>query len=795
MHRFFAIIATAIVLCIGFPLVAVAQVKPFTNPYQNPYGGSRGTSTTTTNSPAGTTTTRKASPATANTSNEPDKKTKGGKAAKSSDKDPKTADLTDANEGGPDEEVSQDRDDGDSTEVNANKQAYDEGSIYGSNFLNSQARNINSSGGSNFTSPPASYKLGIGDEIIVNVWGTSEYQETYTIGKDGSIFPKSIGKINLAGLSFSSAQQVISSRFRSVLTSGSNVDVQLASVRLIKVTVMGEVNAPGTLSISAFNTAFNAINMAGGVTSLANLRSIQIKRGNRTVNTIDLYEFLNTGDIDDAYLQDGDIVLIDVFEKKVKAEGKFKRPMYYLLKQEEDLTDLIRYSGGPTYDARFSSIQILTISEEQPILYSLNLKDIDAGGGTISLKDGDVVRIKSINADMMNTVDVQGAVMYPDQYQIVAGDRLLDVLQKAGGLLPNALQNNAFIFRGENSAEANAIKVNLDSLDPNDYRQNVELFAGDKINLISKNSLVNKYTVEIYGEVRNPQSFSFVQGMTLRDIVLLAGGMNPQAEGNRIEIARCIDTVLNPYEFRTNNNSTVSNFTVDLDPDIENSAQTDFLLKPFDKVYIRTKPNFKLTQTVTLIGEVTYAGSYPILTEGERLSSVIQRAGGLRSTAFTQGSKLYRANVGEVLMTLDEIITNPNSVNDLVLKPRDTIFVPSASELVRVQGAVQNQINIKASSVDFSVEHYVSAAGGFTERPWKDRIYVQYPNGASKSTKKFLGVRTYPPVVPGCVVVVPVKPLPADDVWSWRDSQGFMLSLMSIITTGVTTYGILFKKP
>jgi protein involved in polysaccharide export with SLBB domain len=229
----------------------------------------------------------------------------------------------------------------------------------------------------NTLTPPMDYRLGVGDEIVVNIYGQSETQQNYTIGRDGSISPRYIGKIYLQGMTFENAKNVIQNKFRSIVAA-STIDVQLGKIRTIKVTIIGEVNRNGTSTFSAFTTAISAIANAGGITKLGNLRNIEIKRNGRIVNTIDLYEFIrNGGSLEDQYLEDGDIINVGTYEKLVKAEGSFKRPMYYQLKENENLNNLIDLAGGPAFDARFSSVQIKSIIGEQPRILTVNLKDVN----------------------------------------------------------------------------------------------------------------------------------------------------------------------------------------------------------------------------------------------------------------------------------------------------------------------------------------------------------------------------------------------------------------------------------
>jgi polysaccharide biosynthesis/export protein len=665
--------------------------------------------------------------------------------------------------------------------------------IYGQSFLNSRV-NLEFANENNYTTPPSSYRLGPGDEVIINIWGTSELQQTYKIGKDGAIYPALCGKINVSGLSFAAARQVISSRFNSVLSEGSKVDVQLAGGRSIKVTVLGEVNAPGTFTMSAFNTAFNAITKAGGVNNLANLREIQIKRNGSQIRTLDLYEFLNTGDFEDAYLEDGDIVVLGVYEKKVKAEGKFKRPMYYLLKQEEDLSDLIRYSGGPTYDARFSSIQIQSVVDEQPIIYSINLKEQDAKNMTVALKEGDIVRIKLINVEVMNKVVIAGAVTYPDNYQVEAGEKLMSIIEKAGGILPTALEASVYVYRGDSNANGQTIKVDLRTIKSATSIENIELFPFDSIVVVDKSALQNRFNIEIIGAVNRPGTYNFSKGMTVRDLITLCGGFKVDAESDRIEISRVISSIVNNYEYEEIKGGNLLYERLVVNPNVEQTETNGLMLKPLDKVFVRTKSEMLKNKLVTIGGEVFYPGKYPILYDGESLTSIIQRAGGIRTSAYLEGLRFNRAGVGPIAINLPSDTSAEKGFKNIVLNENDSIYIPQKQTLVAVKGEVQNNINIQSESGITSLEYYISAAGGFGEQPWKNKIYVQYPNGVNKSTKKVLFTRIYPKVTPGSTIVVPRKPDPKENSWNWRDSQGFVISIMSIITTGVTTWKLLTIK-
>jgi polysaccharide biosynthesis/export protein len=658
-------------------------------------------------------------------------------------------------------------------------------SIYGSSFFS----NANIDFGSRYaTSPPPSYKLGPGDELVINAWGYSETQARYTIGRDGAIYPDKIGKINIAGLNLENAERIISNRYKQILAQGTQVQVQLGKSRSIKITIMGEVRKPGTLTISAFNTAFNAINFAGGVTDLANLRSIEIRRDGRQINAIDLYEFLKTGNvIDDAYLEDGDILFIGNAARIVKAEGKFKRPMFYVLKDDENLNDLIDLAGGPTFDARFSSVQVQTVVNEESKLYTINLNDLRSGT-TVLLKDGDIVKLKSINSQLNNTIEIQGAVNYPDVYQIKSNDRLLDIIDRAGGLRPDALTNNAFVYRGDTSLNTGIIKVNLMNIDQSNSSENIEVFPGDFINIVSKTDFLNIQSVSINGEVRKPGSFKYFKDMSLKSLILLSGGLRPEAEITRIELSRLkLNTDVNDT-----NNYTVLSYqfkaTQDLDYNIELEK---ILIQPFDKIYIRRNPFAKVVKTMSVYGEVKFPGEYTINNANETISSIINRAGGITKYAYLNGATFTRLGFGQIIINLPEIVSKPNSKYDLLVNNLDSIYIPTQNQLVTVEGQVQQAINVMADKEQKSTKYYINAAGGWGERPWKDRVSVRYPNGKFKATKRIFFVRKYPKVIPGCLVIVPTKPNKKESSFTWRDTQGLVTSVLATVSSLSATFGIL----
>ncbi len=642
-----------------------------------------------------------------------------------------------------------DNEDIDSTSRDSkNRNTEDE--VYGLNFLSAGGSFSNTA---NLTTVPEDYRLGVGDEITVYVYGASELQESYTISKDGSIFPYKVGKINLQGLSFLAARNIIESRFKRILPPGSNVDMSMGKLRTIRVSVNCEVYRSGTLTMSALNTAINAIQLAGGINQFGNLRDIEIIRNGFVVEHLDIYEYLSNGNRGrNIYLEDNDIIRVKIYDKIVSAKGGFKRPMKYQLSQYETLNDLIELAGGVKFDARKSLIRVKTIFKEQE-------QYIDIPGDNItdySLRDGDEVTVNPINEGVSNIVSIEGAVAYPDVYQIVPNMRVFDLIEKAGGLNPNSYRPRAFIFRsGNRKDESIAKKIDLTDFGNASSAQNILLENGDLVKILSESQFDQNFSIEVKGLVRKPGTIPYKPNLALKDVLLLVGGLSLAAESGRIEISNVVDT-FSRYSISGNN---VNVRTVSISPNLEiDKVSEKIVIKPYDIIYIRKKKNIIRQQNVMLIGEVDYAGPYALLGNSEHISSLIIRSGGLTADAYPEGAKLYRKKIGPIIINLRDAIRNAGGKDDITLEEGDTILIPTKSDVVRVTGEVQMPVNLKYDKENRGVLNYISGAGGFGDRPWRRRIAVQYQNGRYQKTKSFLFFKFYPKVKPGSMVVVPRRP-------------------------------------
>ena len=676
----------------------------------------------------------------------------------------------------------------DSTEKEEVKKSSDPKSVYGSNlFQNGQILEL-----SQLSTPPPDYPIGVGDHIIVSLWGGADFEQDYVVARDGSIFPQGIGKITVQGLTFSNARAIIYDRFKRVIPPSTNVSVTLGQPRSIVVQASGNVEDPGPVVVSAFTNALNVIALAGGITEYGDLRNILISRNGKIIDSIDVYKYLNTGDFGrHLYLENNDFVIVPFYDKKVLATGQFKRPMYYQLKNNEGLRDLIKYSGGFTSKAYATGGIIIRNENEKQVIKTVNFNDID--NNSEPLFDGDMIVVNLIKPGLSNRVIVKGEVAYPGVYETKKGDRLFDIINRAGGITPNSLIDRAYVFKGAGDSlnlNPDKIDVSLEDFNKNlNSEDNVAIEPNDVIEIFNKNEFTERQQVSIEGEVRKPGVYQKYGGMTLRDLLYFANGLKPTAELGSIVVSSVVD-IASAQSGDNPTRTVVKSYSINKDLQFDSSVET-VLLKPYDQVFVRKSPTFNLQKNVKLEGELLYPGTYPKLDEKERLSSFIARAGGLKENSNPAGAILYRMRdtvsfenpllkrnrtryikdtAGKIVdsvifnpaepisIDLEKALENKNSKYDMVLQEGDLLYIPERNPIVTVKGEVQSQLKMYFDKEHSNLGYYIDKAGGFGERPWRKRIYVTYANGKSRRTKNFGFFHFYPKINEGSIVVVPARP-------------------------------------
>ena len=643
---------------------------------------------------------------------------------------------------------------------------------------------------------PQNYVLGPGDAVNVDIWGASQESVTETVSPDGTITIEGIGVIKLGGLSVSQAKaklkRVLGPRYQ-----GSSIELTLGQTRTITISVMGEVKIPGTYTMSAFATVYNALYMAGGPNEIGTLRNVKVYRKGKLLSNVDVYDFLLNGKLSgDVRLQDNDVITVSPYEALVNITGKVKRPMFYEMKTTESAATLLRYAGGFTGDAYTKAIRVNRKAGAGYSVFSIGEFDMSE----FKLMDEDSVSVDSTLNRYQNMVEIRGAVFRPGMYQVGGEINTVKALvEAAAGVTEDAISQHAVMHRvkADRSLEMMSLDIRgiLEGTVPD-----VPIRNEDVIYVASRQERNEKKTVTINGEVAYPGVYRYAENETIEDLIIQAGGPTEAASLAKVDVARRI----------TNPNSTeagdqiAQNFSFKLNPDFTISEQPDFKLMPFDEVYVRRSPDYNEQQNVTIEGEVQFAGNYALSNKGQRLSEVIKQAGGLTKRAYAEGTKLMRQMTPEerdqmeiVLRTaqrnsgndsidvkklltnatypvgieLEKALKNPGTDDDPILREGDRIIVPRYDGTVKINGEVlfPNTVYYKDGK---STDYYINLAGGITSTAKKSMTVIIYMNGMVARADRKHQPR------PGCQIVVPTK------------SRRRGMSLPEILSIGSSTASI-----
>ncbi len=484
---------------------------------------------------------------------------------------------------------------------------------------------------------PQSYILGAGDELFIDIYGTSEQYYQAEINADGNILLENFGPIFLSGLDINAAQNKIKNKLSKVYTEmggdfpSTFVSVNLGKIRSINITVVGEVAIPGTYTLSAFGTVFNALYTVGGVTENGTLRNIKVIRSGKLITQLDVYGFLMSGDNkSNVRLQNDDVILVEPYTNRVEIIGAVKRPAIYELKENESLSDLIRYAGGFTENAFSDQINVVRNVGKEKVVADVFKNQFDI----FTPKPGDVYQVKRVLDRFTNRVQIKGAVFRPGQYSISEELTVKALIEKADGLKGDANLSRAIIIRTNPDLSTENISINLKDL-MEGVSSDIQLQREDVVQIFSIYDLKEESYVEVSGEVNSGGVFRFSDHMTIEDVLVMAGGFKSSASASKIEITRRFG------DAKAGNVSEV--FVVDVDRNLSlNEEDNAFELQPFDHVIVRKNPDFFVQKFVAIEGEVAYPGNYAIKNQTERISSLLERAGGVNQYAYIEGATLLR---------------------------------------------------------------------------------------------------------------------------------------------------------
>ena len=666
---------------------------------------------------------------------------------------------------------------------------------------------------------PENYQVGPGDELLVEVWGATEGNFKQKVDAEGNIFLNGVGRIHVAGLSFSEVKAKINSFLKRIYSGISAPDgsyakiytgVTITQVRTVKVNIIGEVMVPGTYSLSSLSTVLNALYACGGPSESGSFREISLVRGGKKIANFDIYDFLiNGSEKGNLGLQDQDVIIVPPYKNRVWVEGQVKRKGFYEMLNSETLANLVSFFGGFTSDAFTNTLVLERIKEAKREVKEINFSEISK----LKMQNGDRLKVHAITNEYQNRLSIGGAVYQPGVYEYKEGMTALDLLNRANGVKKDASLNRGLIFRTENRVDYQTLSFSVKDLIEN--KHNITLKDNDSLYIFYKDALQYKKFVKVEGAVNKPQELSYMENMTVEDAISLAGGLSNGADPSVIEVFR---------ETNDGNFEKLSQaFKVSSNNELKSEGEV-MVLQPNDVVSVRYIKGFTPLQTVSVMGEVLYPGVYSIQSKNEHISDLLERVGGFTPFAYKEGATLVRKKTeeGEIQQEdfLDELISQESTTDesskslkkvakktneyrigidvskilkhkhskyDLLLNEGDMLLIPSERQTVEIRGEV-----LAPSMVRFqkgqSLRQYIDQAGGFSNRAKKRSIYVLYANGSIKSTRTSLFFKNYPELAPGAIIIVPSKPEKKEM------STGETIGIISAITTmGVLIYNVITK--
>ena len=689
-----------------------------------------------------------------------------------------------------------------------------EDQVFGRNIFNTS--NLTFEPSANLPTP-SNYRLGAGDEIIIDIWGTNQTTIQQTISPDGAISIDNLGLVFLNGMTVSQATSYLRKELNKIYAgladenATSQIKVSLGNSRTIQVNVMGEVYQPGTYALSAFSTVFHALYSAGGVSEIGSLRNIQVARNGKNIATVDVYDFIMQGKTkDDISLQEGDVIIVPPYEALVKIEGNVKRPMKYEMKNEETVGTLLKYAGNFASDAYTRSIKLVRQNGKEYQIFTVD----DMDYSVFKVKDGDVLTAEAILNRFENKLEIKGAVYRPGVYQF-GGDlnTVKQLVQKADGVMADAFLGRAVLHRQREDLTKEIVQVDLKGI-LGGTKPDIELKRNDVLYIPSIHDLQDLGNIEIFGEIARPGKYIYADNMTLEDLIIQAGGLLESASTVKIDIARRIkDTKSTELP-----STTGEMFSFALKDGFVVDGEPGFILSPYDQVYVRKSPGYQPQVNVEVKGEILYEGTYALTTKSERLTDLVKKAGGATKYAYVKGAKLMRkaneeemkrmADVMKIMqremgnqtdslkLELDSIysvgidlqkaLAQPGGYADIVLREGDQLIIPEMTNTVKINGAVMMP-NTVSFSKGKSVKYYISQAGGYSNGARRTKAFIIYMNGQVAKVKGTGSGQ----IEPGCEIVVPIKDKTKAEKWNIQTILGIASSIGSLGLTAASVANIL----
>ncbi|MCH5238730.1 MAG: SLBB domain-containing protein [Muribaculaceae bacterium] len=661
---------------------------------------------------------------------------------------------------------------------------------------------------------PQNYKLGPGDEVIIDIWGANEEHLRQIISPEGSIMVEQLGPVYLNGMNIKEANNHIKNAFARKYSgmndSETDISLTLGETRSVIINVMGEVETPGTFLVSPFSSVFNALYLAGGINDIGSLRNIQVLRNGRKVAGVDIYDFIMNGKSDgNITLQEGDVVIVPPYEQLVNVTGNVKRPMYYEMLPSETVATLIDYAGGFTGDAYSGMVRLERFNDFENELYNIEKNDFN----TYHLQDGDIVTIGTVIDRYSNRVELQGSVMRPGMYALGPNVQTVgELLAVADGLKEDAYTGRALLYREGPELQLQVLAIDLSDI-LTGRAPDIELKKNDILVVSSIEEIIDRGVLTIEGQVAFPGEYPYAENTILEDLILEAGGLLEGASTARVDIAR---RIVDPAATEQTE-QLAKIYSVSIDQSLKVGSGVNFMLQPYDVVHVRQSPGYEPQASVSVNGEVLFAGDYVLEKRNERVSDLIRRAGGVLDAAYVKGAHLERklsedeyesrketlrlamaqsqqgggdsialskievADTYNVGIDLEKALKNPGSHYDLVLVEGDKLYIPQLQSTVKISGDVMfpNSVVYEPGK---KLSYYIEQAGGYGERAKKGKAFIVYLNGTVAKAKRSSIIE------PGCQIIVPSKA--ANSGVNWTQVMALASSFTSVATLAATILNI-----
>lgn len=656
----------------------------------------------------------------------------------------------------------------------------------------------------------ANYRIHPGDRLVLVLTGDVEQSYTLDVTREGFVIIPQVGQVWVNNLTLGELENVLYARLGRVYSgvrrgAGATTRFYITPARLTsnQIYVTGDVLRPGSYRVSSAGTALTALYAAFGPSDNGSLRRILIRRGGVATDTLDVYNYLLNGDTSrDVRLTTGDLIFVPVHGPRVRIVGEINRPATYEIRPGETLADALRFAGGFTATAARRRVQIervvppeqRTLGGRDRIVTEIVSDELTSGlGPSVPVFAGDVIRVFAVAERVRNRIAVTGNVWAPGPQGLRPGMTVSEALRVAGGVKGDTYLGQVLISRTQ--PDSSRVQLRAALRDTTGVVINdLQLQEDDEIRVFSTSEFRPERHVAINGAVRKSGQFPYREGMTVRDLVLLAGGLEQSAYLNDAEIARLPLNREGGVTARTFRVPLDSSYIFERTPDgkylgppglpAPSGPSPEVVVQPYDNVLILRQPNWELQRTAVIAGEVRYPGKYSLRTKTEKITDLIQRAGGITPDGYANGVTFFRKNdqVGRIGIELPEVLKDPESLDNLPLQDGDSLFIPRYTAVVSVEGAVNSPVAVTYSPGK-SIQYYIRAAGGPSRTADVKRAYVTQPNGKVEArVSRFILPDGVPEPRAGSTVFVPTRD-PSDKAFDLLTSAGSIAQILASLLT------------